>query len=944
MSEYTCCSPYNNIWYKRVLRIFLKNLPEHPSDTKVFTVKMEILLEPMSNKLLVGTLSVLQPRSSEVKFINHMLILKSSKSNKDSMIGEIVSPMILQVNQECNKFEHIHQSPHGIFINQAKYAQEILIKHGMTSCDSIGTPMATKHLDADLSGTPIDQTKYQSMIGALMYLTASRPDIIHATCYCARYKAKLTEKHLTAVKWIFRYLKDTTNMGLWYPKDTSFKLTAFSNLDHAGCLDSRKSTSWGIQFLGGDKLVTWSSKKQDCTSISSAEAEYVSLSACCAQVLWMRTQLTDYGFHFDKISMYCDSKAAIAISCNPVQHSRTKHIDIRYHFIKEKVEKGIIELFFVKTEYQLADLFTKALSEDRFKYLVKRLVQTDEPTHSGTTIVEVPKELPKVSMVNSCLKRLKFHLANFDVVVKERTTATAITEGTWGFEHTKACFRDDIIPFVKNLKDLFTSFDQHLIDEVSEVQQTFKQMEMAVEQNCAAKSEFQSKMETVLKEHDRLLKHALGVDIVNIVLNNCMNVKCLTVNACEQCVTTESEHKTDFLKKENYEMLLKQYNTLEKHCISLELDNQLNTEIFQRDNVSSSESAPNFADLFEINELKAQIQEKDTVILKLECLRDWQEWPLNLVYSNCNFSPCVGRHNSLAAGTSRTYTSGASGNNSGKQRTVVCYNCKREGHMSKQCTKPKRKRDKSWFKDKVLLVPAQANRKILHEEELAFLADPGIAEAQNTAYQANDLDAHDSDCDEINTAKVALMANLSHYGSDDLDKVHNQDNVTHNVINQAVQAMPLSEHESQHAAVQNSNFTAQQDALIFIVIEQLKTKVVNYTKINLYNKCVDKTLTAELERYKDQVRILKEGNNVDKVLDSCAQSMEIDNLKQTLSENLKEKESLKQTVTLLKNDFLKEESRNIDRELALEKQIKELNNIVFKRNQSSQTVHMLTKP
>ncbi|GJS71845.1 retrovirus-related pol polyprotein from transposon TNT 1-94 [Tanacetum coccineum] len=267
----------------------------------------------------------------------------------------------------------IHQSPRGIFINQAKYAQEILKKHGMTSCDSIGTPMATKHLDADLSGTPVDQTKYHSMVGALMYLTASRPDIVHATCYCARYQAKPTEKHLTAVKRIFRYLKDTINMGLWYPKDTGFELTAFSDSDHAGCLDSRKSTSGGIQFLGGDKLVSWSSKKQDCTSMSLAEAEYVSLSACCAQVLWLRTQLTDYGFHFDKIPMYCDSKAAIAISCNPVQHSHTKHIDVRYHFIKEHVEKGIVELFFVGTEYQLAGLFTKALSEDRFKYLIKRL-------------------------------------------------------------------------------------------------------------------------------------------------------------------------------------------------------------------------------------------------------------------------------------------------------------------------------------------------------------------------------------------------------------------------------------------------------------------------------------------------------------------------------------------------------------------------------------------
>ncbi|GJT83776.1 retrovirus-related pol polyprotein from transposon TNT 1-94 [Tanacetum coccineum] len=235
----------------------------------------------------------------------------------------------------------IHQSPRSIFINQAKYAQEILKKHGLTSCDSVGTLLATKPLDADLSGTPVDQTKYRIMVGALMYLTTSRPDIVHATCYCARYQARPTEKHLKEVKRIFRCLKNTINIGLWYPKDTGFELTTFLDSDHAGCLDSRKSTSGGIQFLGGDKLVSWSSKKQECTSMSSTEADYVSLSE------------------------------AIAISCNLVQHSRTKHIDVRYHFIKEQVEKGIAELFFVGTEYQLTNMFTKALPEDMFKYLVR---------------------------------------------------------------------------------------------------------------------------------------------------------------------------------------------------------------------------------------------------------------------------------------------------------------------------------------------------------------------------------------------------------------------------------------------------------------------------------------------------------------------------------------------------------------------------------------------
>ncbi|GJZ59629.1 retrovirus-related pol polyprotein from transposon TNT 1-94 [Tanacetum coccineum] len=189
-----------------------------------------------------------------------------------SMIGELKFFLGIQ----------IHQSPRGIFIYQDQYAQEILKKHGITSCDSVGTLMATKPLDADLSGTPVDQTKYHSMARVLMYLTSSRLDIVHAICYCARYHARLTEKHLREVKWIFWYIKNTIHMGLWYLKNIGFNLTAFSDSDHGGYLDTRKSTSGGIQFLGGDKLVSWSSKKQDCTSMSLAEAEYVSLSACSA--------------------------------------------------------------------------------------------------------------------------------------------------------------------------------------------------------------------------------------------------------------------------------------------------------------------------------------------------------------------------------------------------------------------------------------------------------------------------------------------------------------------------------------------------------------------------------------------------------------------------------------------------------------------------------------
>ncbi|GKA86419.1 hypothetical protein Tco_0808130 [Tanacetum coccineum] len=147
-------------------------------------------------------------------------------------------------------------------------------------------------LDLDKNGTLVDATKYHSMIGALMYLTSSRPNIIQATCLCARYQAKPTEKHLKEVRRIFRYLRGIVNVGLLYTKDSGFELTGFSNADYAGCKDSFKSTSVGTQFLG-KKLLSWSSKKQDCTSLSTAKAEYVSLSTYCAQVLWIRTQLTD---------------------------------------------------------------------------------------------------------------------------------------------------------------------------------------------------------------------------------------------------------------------------------------------------------------------------------------------------------------------------------------------------------------------------------------------------------------------------------------------------------------------------------------------------------------------------------------------------------------------------------------------------------------------------
>ncbi|GKA46521.1 retrovirus-related pol polyprotein from transposon TNT 1-94, partial [Tanacetum coccineum] len=223
-----------------------------------------------------------------------------------------------------------------IYVDDIIFA--IFKKYGLESCDPVDTPMVEKSkLDEDTQGKAVDPTYYRGMVGTLMYITTSRPD-------------------LTFV----------------YPKDSSIALTAYADVDHPGCQDTRRSTSGCMQLLG-DRLVSWSSKRQKSDAISSTEAEYIALSGCCAQVLWMRSQLTDYGLGFNKIPMYCDNKSAIALCCNNVQHSRSKHIDIIFHFIKEQVENGVVELYFVNTEYQSVDIFTKALGRERIEFLINKL-------------------------------------------------------------------------------------------------------------------------------------------------------------------------------------------------------------------------------------------------------------------------------------------------------------------------------------------------------------------------------------------------------------------------------------------------------------------------------------------------------------------------------------------------------------------------------------------
>ncbi|GJR41824.1 retrovirus-related pol polyprotein from transposon TNT 1-94 [Tanacetum coccineum] len=234
----------------------------------------------------------------------------------------------------------------------------ILKKFGMDSCDPIDTPMVDRlKLTEDPLGILVDQTRFQSMVSSLMYLTASRPNLVFAICMCARYQASPTKKHLEALKRVFWYLGGTINWGLWYSKDSDMALTAYADADHAGCQDTRRSTSGSAQFLG-NKLISWSSKKQKSTAISTTEVEYIAMSGCCAQILWMRS----------------------------------KHIDILHHFIREQVENGVVELYFVSTDYQLADIFTKALPRERFKFILPRLGMKNTMADMSNPASDIPAE------------------------------------------------------------------------------------------------------------------------------------------------------------------------------------------------------------------------------------------------------------------------------------------------------------------------------------------------------------------------------------------------------------------------------------------------------------------------------------------------------------------------------------------------------------------------
>ncbi|GJR11507.1 putative ribonuclease H-like domain-containing protein [Tanacetum coccineum] len=359
--------------------------PDHP--TKVYKVVKALYGLHQAPRAWYATLSTfLEKHGYKRGTIDKTLFIRRNK--KDIMLVQVYVDDIIfgSTNKSwCDEFEalmqsrfqmssmgeltfflglQVKQNKGGIFISQDKYVAEILKKFDLVNVKAAITPMETKlPLTKDEEAFDVDVHLYRSMIGSLMYLTASRPDIMYAVCVCSRFQVTPKTSHLNAVKRIFKYLKGKPNLGLWYPRESPFDLEAFSDSDYGGSNLDRKSTTGGCQFLG-QRLISWQCKKQTIVATSTTEAEYVAAANCCGQVLWVQNQLLDYGFNFMNTKIHIDNESTICIVKNPVYHSKTKHIEIRHHFIRDCYEKKLISVEKIHTDLNVADLHSLDAKEE----------------------------------------------------------------------------------------------------------------------------------------------------------------------------------------------------------------------------------------------------------------------------------------------------------------------------------------------------------------------------------------------------------------------------------------------------------------------------------------------------------------------------------------------------------------------------------------------------
>lgn len=264
----------------------------------------------------------------------------------------------------------VYQSSEGIFICQKKYAEGLLKKFSMENCNPVSIPLqVNEKLRKDDGAELADERVYRSIIGSLLYLTAIRPDIMFATSFLSRFMQTPSKNHLAAAKRLLRYVKGTSQYGIFFERSGSVNLVCYTDSDWAGSEDDMKSTS-GYTFTLGNGVFSWLSQKQDTIAQSTAEAEYIAACSAVNQAIWLRKIFSDIGEpQGGACTIYCDNKSAIAISNNPVFHRKTKHIKVKYHFIREAENDGQIKLIYCRGQDQLADIFTKALPKGRFEEL-----------------------------------------------------------------------------------------------------------------------------------------------------------------------------------------------------------------------------------------------------------------------------------------------------------------------------------------------------------------------------------------------------------------------------------------------------------------------------------------------------------------------------------------------------------------------------------------------
>lgn len=297
--------------------------------------------------------------------------------NDKVLCDDFKNSMMLEFEMsDLGKMKHflgveVKQSPEGIFICQRRYAREVLTRFGMDESNSVKNPIVPgMKLHKDETGAKVDETVFKQMVGSLMYLTVTRPDLMYSVCLISRFMTSPRESHWLVVKRILRYIRGTTELGVFYKKgENKMELMAYTDSDYAGDLDGRRSTA-GYVFMMASGAISWASKKQSVVALSTTEAEYIAAALCACQCVWLRRVLEKLGFE-EKTGtvIMCDNSSAIQLSKNPVLHGKSKHIEVRFHYLRDLVNEGVVKLSYCPTEVQVADIFTKPLKLEQFEKL-----------------------------------------------------------------------------------------------------------------------------------------------------------------------------------------------------------------------------------------------------------------------------------------------------------------------------------------------------------------------------------------------------------------------------------------------------------------------------------------------------------------------------------------------------------------------------------------------